>query len=71
MSEWLVDGYGGFRPAFPLIAFGIACHLVREVESYSRCPDRPARGYLHLVVRPESGETVQYVTSKTSLIRGR
>jgi hypothetical protein len=22
-SEWLADGSGGFRPAFPLIAFGI------------------------------------------------
>jgi hypothetical protein len=23
MSEWLADGSGGFRPALPLIAFGI------------------------------------------------
>ena len=23
MSEWLAEGSGGFRPAFPLIAFGI------------------------------------------------
>jgi hypothetical protein len=24
MSEWLADGSGGFRPAVPLISFGIA-----------------------------------------------
>src|ERR1700722_18745613 len=27
MSEWFADGSGGFRPAFPLIAFGIECLL--------------------------------------------
>jgi hypothetical protein len=25
MSEWFAAGSGGFRPACPLIAFGIAC----------------------------------------------
>src|SRR5580704_13704092 len=25
MSEWLAAGSGGFRPALPLIAFGMAC----------------------------------------------
>jgi hypothetical protein len=29
MSEWLADGSGGFRPARPLISFGIACPLRR------------------------------------------
>jgi hypothetical protein len=24
MSEWFTEGSGGFRPAFPLIAFGMA-----------------------------------------------
>ncbi len=31
MSEWFAEGSGGFRPAFPLIAFGIACRPPLEL----------------------------------------